>query len=79
MEPKEQGKSWYRPALIFYAKTTSWIVGPIAIAFLVRHFMHVSATLFFIILGACFVLTIWGIYKEIKLYRKEFEEGNDKK
>jgi hypothetical protein len=54
-------------------------VGPIAIAFLVRHFMHVSVTLFFIILGACFILTIWGIYKEIKLYRKEFEEGNDKK
>jgi hypothetical protein len=63
---------------MFYAKTTSWILGPVAVAFLVKHFTHASNAVFFIILAVCFAATIYGIYKEIKIYRNNFETTNDK-
>jgi F0F1-type ATP synthase assembly protein I len=61
----------WRPVIIFYVKTTSWIIFPLFLGLIVSQFTE-NQTLFFIFLIIGFCITCLGIYKEIKQYRKEF-------
>lgn len=71
-EPKKED-NWYRPALFFYAKVTGWIVVPLVLAVVVNRYTG-SQFLFFILLAIAFIFTIYGIYREIKVYKKEIEQ-----
>jgi len=66
----------WQPVIVFYVKTTSWIVLPLAIGLIAGRFVE-SQTLFFILLMAGFGITCAGIYREIKQYKKQLEQ-NDK-
>jgi hypothetical protein len=78
MENKEVNKnSIWRPVLFFYARTTGWIVIPLVLAMLLGNFVQKSVgsqVLFFIIIALGFAVTCYGIYKEIKDYKKTLQE-----
>jgi len=61
--------------MIFYVKTTSWIVLPLVIGLIAGKFTE-NQTLFFIFLMLGFGITCFGIYKEIKQYKKQLEQSN---
>lgn len=76
MDKKTNSEIW-RPVMIFYAKTTSWIIFPLAIAFFLGKYFKESVggqVLFFICVGVGFLVTIYGIYREIKIYQKDLEK-----
>ena len=76
-EEQKTNKQIYQPVMVFFAKTTSWVAVPAILALLIKKYLNISQILFFIIIGLAFVLTIFGIYKEIKDYKKTLEK-NDK-
>ncbi len=73
IEEKKQLNSkenaWWRPVLIFYAKTTSWIIFPLLIAIILAKKVAPAYYLLFVLAG--FGITCFGIYKEIKQYKKD--------
>ncbi len=58
--------------MMFYAKVTSWIIAPVGIAIIVVK-MTERNDLFFIAVILGFIITIYGIYREIKKYKKDLE------
>ncbi len=67
--------AWLKPVMIFYGKTTSWIVFPLVLALLLGKYIgQANQVLFpiFIIVG--FGISCFGIYREIKKYKKELEK-----
>ena len=68
----------WKPVMIFYAKTTSWIVLPLVIGLIAGKFTE-SQTLFFLFLITGFGITCSGIYKEIKEYKKKLEQSDKDK
>ena len=64
----------WTPVIIFYAKTTSWVVFPLVVGLIAGQFTE-SQTLFFVFLMIGFGITCSGIYKEIKQYKKDLD-GN---
>ena len=66
-----------KPVFIFYAKTTSWIVFPLIIGFFIAKYFGKSIgsqTLFFVIIMISFGITCYGIYREIKQYKKGLDK-----
>ena len=55
--------------IVFYVKTTAWVVLPLVIGLIAGKFTE-SQTLFFVFLMIGFGITCFGIYKEIKQYKK---------
>lgn len=63
--------------LIFYGKATGWICGSAIIAVFIGKYLDKIAgknfyTLICIILG--FILSIYGIYREINIYKRNLEK-----
>ena len=80
-EKIKEDKYWWKPVMMFYAKTTSWIIFPLVLALLAGKYVTKSfgsQSLFFIFLMAGFLITCWGIYREIRKYKKDLE-AEDKK
>ena len=68
---------WFKSVMIFYVKTTSWIIFPLVLAsFLAKYVSKTtgSQVLFFIIVIAGFGITCFGIYREIKGYKKGLDK-----
>ena len=68
----------WRPVILFYAKTTSWVAIPLILAVLLGKYASRSTgneLLFFLILLVGFLITVCGIYKEIKEYKKTLDGG----
>ena len=69
--------------MVFYAKTTSWIILPLILALFIGNFVtkeDQSQTLFFVCLMIGFGISCYGIYREIKEYKKGLDkEDMDKK
>ena len=75
--PRQGGTSWMKPFLIFYAKTTSWIIFPLILGLLGGKYVSKSfgsQGLFFVFLMAGFLISCYGIYREIKKYKKDLEK-----
>lgn len=71
----ENSKIW-RPVLIFYAKVTSWIIFPLVLGVLLAKNISEntsSQVLFFVIIILGFMITCFGIYKELKIYKRDLE------
>ncbi len=68
-------EKWWKPALIFYVKTTAWIAGPIGAIFLLGAYVDIRSSLFRTILAFAlsFAITCYGLYKEIREYKKTIE------
>ncbi|MSU44630.1 hypothetical protein EXS45_00365 [Candidatus Nomurabacteria bacterium] len=62
----------WQPVIVFYIKTTSWVVFPLVVGFIAGKFTE-SQTLFFVFLMIGFGITCFGIYREIKEYKKELD------
>ncbi|MDP1760373.1 MAG: hypothetical protein Q8L01_02930 [Candidatus Woesebacteria bacterium] len=74
IETNKNDKSWLKPVLFFYAKTTSWIIFPLVLGFLAGGYVSKSVgsqVLFFVFVMLGFLVTCWGIYREIKQYKKD--------
>ena len=68
--------SIWRPVILFYAKTTSWIIFPLILGiFLAKYISNNTSSqiLFFVIIILGFIITCFGIYKEVKIYKKNLE------
>ena len=65
----------WQPVIIFYVKTTAWVVLPLVIGLIVGNFTK-NQMFFFISLMVGFGITCAGIYKEIKEYKKTLNNGN---
>lgn len=73
-------KSWWKPVMIFYVKTTSWIIFPLILAFLIGNYFSKSAgsqILFLVCVMAGFGISCFGIYREIKQYKKDLPPEAD--
>ena len=64
---------WKKQVLYFYAKTTGWIAIP-AVLVLILNKYALNGKQLFIILGLSFIITIFGIWFEIKKYKKDLEK-----
>jgi len=72
-----EGNSWWKPVMIFYIKTTSWITLPLIFGLFLGRYIGKftgSQVLFFIILFFSFLITCFGIYREIKKYKNDLEK-----
>ena len=79
--PNQDLKSWWRPILIFYIKTTSWIVFPLLFGVIAGAFVGKSVgsqTLFFAFVMLGFGITCFGLYREIRNYKKELDKKDGK-
>ncbi|MFA6353534.1 MAG: hypothetical protein WCW93_01225 [Candidatus Paceibacterota bacterium] len=73
---------WHRPVMFFYIKTTSWIILPLILGLILGKYIGESAgsqTLFFGIIFLGFLITCYGIYREVKTYLKDLEKQKNKK
>lgn len=68
--------AWWRPVMVFYAKTTSWVIFPLVLALILAKVGDFSQTSFFIALMIGFGITCSGIYKQIKEYKKSLDKKN---
>ncbi|HEV7701904.1 MAG TPA: hypothetical protein VGO63_00440 [Candidatus Paceibacterota bacterium] len=63
----------WTPVLVFYIKTTSWIIIPLVLGLFLGKYVSQSAgsqALFFLFLMLGFGITCFGIYREIQNYKK---------
>lgn len=70
-------EKWWRPVALFYAKTTSWIILPLLLAFFGGKYTGKtigSQVIFFAFVAVGFLITCLGIYREIKIYKKEISK-----
>ena len=73
--------SWWKPAIFFYSKVTSWIILPLIVALFTGKYIKESTKsqiLFFLLIFFAFCITCFGIYREIKIYKKNLENNGDK-
>lgn len=70
-------KSWMKPVLFFYAKTISWIIFPLILGLLANRYFGNSfggQSSFFVFIMLGFGITCVGIYREIKIYKKNLDK-----
>jgi glucan phosphoethanolaminetransferase (alkaline phosphatase superfamily) len=65
----------WTPVILFYAKTTSWIVFPLVLALLVGKYFLPS--FFTVLILVSFGITCFGIYREVKDYKKTLNPPKD--
>ena len=81
---KKEG-AWWQPPLMLFAKFSSWIVAPVLLGALIGNWLdkkyHGGSPLFiFIIIGISFIISMFGLVKEVsKEYRKIEDEEKKKK
>ncbi len=74
-----ENNPWWKPAMFFYAKVTSWIIFPVLVALMFsKYFLRGNQTLFFVLMFLGFIISCYGIYKEIKKYKKDIEKNDNK-
>ncbi|MDQ3075691.1 MAG: hypothetical protein M3Q34_00995 [bacterium] len=76
-QEKSSDNAWLRPVMIFYAKVTSWIIVPLVIAVLLGKYASASLgsqVLFFIAVIIGFLITCFGIYRELKEYKNTLDK-----
>ena len=72
------GNSWWKPVMIFYVKTMSWIIIPLILGIILGKYVGKSTgnqVLFFAIIIFSFLITCFGIYREIKKYKNDLEKN----
>jgi len=75
-----ENTSWWKPVMIFYVKTTSWIIFPLVLALLIGNYFSKSAggqTFFLVCVMAGFGISCSGIYREIKNYKKDLDKKRE--
>ena len=75
---KNTGEAWWKPAMVFYGKVTGWIIAPLMVAVVVwKYFGRTlgSQIWFFVLILFVFCITIYGIWREIKIYKKDLEKA----
>lgn len=71
----EPGKNnvWWKDAVVFYIRTTAWIVFPALLLFFFSKKISQSQSSFFVLIVAVIAICVsfYGIYKEIELYKNK--------
>ncbi|MFZ2072285.1 MAG: hypothetical protein WA101_02190 [Minisyncoccia bacterium] len=76
-DKSNKDNSWWKPVMFFYIKTTSWIIFPLVLGLLLGKYLRQntgSQFLFFALMMAGFGITCFGIYREIKQYKKDLDK-----
>jgi F0F1-type ATP synthase assembly protein I len=72
----KSGENYWKPVILFYAKTTSWIILPLLFGTLAGKYVSSSfgsQLVFFIFIMLGFLVTCLGIYREVKQYKKSLD------
>ena len=74
--------AWWKPGLEIFSIVSSWIVAPIVVALVAgkaldRHF-GTEPLIFLILAGVGFLVTAYGIYREVVKYMKKMEDLSKK-
>jgi hypothetical protein len=69
-------QDWWKPAIFFYTKVTSWIIIPVLLSLFLSRTLNIknNQILFFILILISFCLTCYGIYREIKIYKNSIDK-----
>jgi predicted permease len=69
----EKKDAWWKDAVVFYARTTAWILFPALLLFFFSKRISQSQSDFFVIIVAVIAVCVsfYGIYKEIELYKSK--------
>lgn len=76
IQVKKSDNAWLRPVLTFYAKVTSWVIFPLVVAVLLGRYVSQSfgsQSWFFLAVIGGFLITCFGIYREVKEYKKTLD------
>ncbi|KKR79866.1 MAG: hypothetical protein UU24_C0001G0025 [Candidatus Nomurabacteria bacterium GW2011_GWA2_40_9] len=76
-ENSKNNSAIWRPVILFYAKTTSWIIFPLILGVLLAKYISKTTSsqiLFFVIIILGFMITCFGIYKEVKVYKSTLDK-----
>lgn len=76
-ENLKQNKMDWSPIISFYIKVTSWIVIPAILAFLLKN--NLTGIKFILLIIFSFLITCFGIYKEVKNYQSSIEKKDGNK
>ncbi len=83
IEKKEKvGEAWWKPAMVFYAKTTGWVIAPAILALIITNYFKDTFggnTVFLTLIFGAFLITCFGIYREVKIYKKDLERAEKEK
>lgn len=63
----------WTPVIVFYVKTTSWIIFPLIVGLFLGRYLGQfagSESVFFILMILSFGVSCFGIYREIKKYKE---------
>ena len=79
-DDNKMNNNWvlWKPVVVFYVKTTSWIIIPLLLAVFGGKYVSNtmgSQAIFFVCLMLGFGVTCYGIYREIKLYKKDLDKN----
>ena len=67
----------WRPMIFFYVKTTSWIILPLIFSLFAGSYVSKtfgSQFLYFTFVMLGFGITCFGIYREVKVYKKSIDK-----
>lgn len=65
---KKKDTFTWRPVILFYARTTGWIVIPLIVALVLGRAVAPALELVFVLAG--FAITCYGIYREVREYKQ---------
>ena len=71
----------WTPVIVFYVKITSWIIVPLILGALIGKYVSQSVgsqSFFFVLMMISFGITLFGIYREIKQYKKTLNPPKDR-
>jgi len=76
-------KPWWKDGLIVFAKVSGYIIGPIILAIIVGKYFDTkydtNNKFFLIAITIAFILTIFLIWKETKVYKKKLDKEENNK
>ena len=76
---QDENKMKWKPIISFYVKTTGWIALPLLFALFTGQYVKKSfgsQSLFFVFIMIGFGITCFGVYQEIKNYKKSLEKDD---
>jgi F0F1-type ATP synthase assembly protein I len=74
---------WWRPAAALFSKVSTWVVVPIILALVVGKYLDqrfgTDPWLFLALAGLGFLVSSFGIWKEVQGYLKDIDKNNGDK
>lgn len=82
MNDNKKNIPWWRDGVIVFVRVSSYIAFPVIIASYIGNFLdkknNTGNKSFYISVGIAFIVTIYLIWKEMKIFKKKLEKEENK-